>query len=603
MSDSLWKKEISFRRKPKEDAPAAVPELEPVVAIEPEPAPVPEPAEDTAVSAELPTPKGDYGWLTTSFDPNDLPDEMPAIAAPPVSGPPPLRVPLAETASSSPVDLEPVAAPAAPESAAAEPDAKPTPFWKKELSLGSGSKEPKAPKQPKAAKKPRRAKEPKGTWDPAEQTLPFWKRELKFGRKPKEKKEPKEPTAVKEPKEQKPPIWKRELKFERKPKEAKLPKGEQQPKGAKAPKQPREKKAKVSKTGIVGLKIGASQVAVARVMNTGGSPQLLQVARAPLPDGVVVGGELRDIETLAQTLKELFAKHKLPKRGVRLGIANNRIGVRTFEISGIDDPTQLANAIRFRAQETLPIPLEDAVLDWQLLSESIDEDTGQPIRRVLLVVAYRELVDRYVLACKKAGISVAGIDLEAFAMLRALAEPTAADAPAATGAQVVVNVGHDRSTFAVSDGRVCEFTRVLGWGGQNLSVAIARALDLTPSEARPIKHALSLVAQSTPPEGVTPEALGTAREAVIRELQSFARELVSSLRFYQNQPGSLGIGQLVLTGGSAHLPGFADELERLIGVPVSVGDPLNRVAIPKKFREPEYAIGSLTVAIGLGIED
>jgi len=77
VSDSLWKKEISFRRKPKEDALAAVPELEPVVAIEPEPAPVPEPAEDTAVPAELPAPKGDYGWLTTSFDPTDLPDEMP----------------------------------------------------------------------------------------------------------------------------------------------------------------------------------------------------------------------------------------------------------------------------------------------------------------------------------------------------------------------------------------------------------------------------------------------------------------------------------------------------------------------------------------------
>jgi Tfp pilus assembly PilM family ATPase len=91
---------------------------------------------------------------------------------------------------------------------------------------------------------------------------------------------------------------------------------------------------------------------------------------------------------------------------------------------------------------------------------------------------------------------------------------------------------------------------------------------------------------------------------VRRELQSFARELVSSLRFYQNQPGSLGIGEVILTGGTAHLPGFADELHRLIGVPVRVGDPLNRVALPKKFREPEdYMVGSLTVAIGLGIED
>src|SRR5206468_2224912 len=184
-------------------------------------------------------------------------------------------------------------------------------------------------------------------------------------------------------------------------------------------------------------------------------------------------------------------RHEQPKNGVRLGIANNRIGVRTFEIAGIDDPAQLANAIKFRAQETLPIPLEEAVLDWQLLSESTDEETGQVTRRVLLVVAYRELVDRYVLACKKAGINVSGTDLEAFAMLRALNAPVAPDAPPANGGQVVVNVGYVRSTFAVSDARVCEFTPVHGWGGQSLSVAIARALDCRPSEPAPVKPALS----------------------------------------------------------------------------------------------------------------
>ena len=264
----------------------------------------------------------------------------------------------------------------------------------------------------------------------------------------------------------------------------------------------------------------------------------MQVARAELADGVVVGGELRDVETLAQTLKQLFAANKLPKKSVRLGIANNRIGVRTFDIAGIDDAKQLANAIRFRAQETLPIPLEEAVLDWQVLSEWTDEETGQLTRRVLLVVAYRELVDRYVEACRKAGIRLSGVDLEAFAMLRALNAPAGDATP--TAAQVAVNVGHDRSTFAVSAGGTCEFTRVLGWGGQNLSVAIARVLDKTPSEVAPIKHALSLVATAELPEGMSAETMDTARVAVTRELQSFARELVSSLRFYQNQPGSLG---------------------------------------------------------------
>jgi Tfp pilus assembly PilM family ATPase len=85
-------------------------------------------------------------------------------------------------------------------------------------------------------------------------------------------------------------------------------------------------------------------------------------------------------------------------------------------------------------------------------------------------------------------------------------------------------------------------------------------------------------------------------------VQTFARELVSSLQFYQNQPGSLGIGEIVVTGGTAHLSGFAAEVERLIGVRVRIGDPLVRVKLGKKFKEPEQ-LGSLAVAIGLGIED
>ncbi|HEY6960479.1 MAG TPA: type IV pilus assembly protein PilM [Gaiellaceae bacterium] len=509
--------------------------------------------DDTPV-ADAPTlPPGDYGWLTADFDPEEhTPKDMPTVVAPPVTVPQ-----AAEPEPPSDPRLEPFVIPAIE-----LPEDEKVPFWKKELKF---ERKPKTPKAPKAKKE----KQPKAA------------------KAPKEKKE-KTPTT---------PFWKKELKLERKPKGEKAPK-QKQPK-AKRAKQPKVKGP--AKGAIVGLKIGASQVAAARVSN-GASPQLLQVAREPLPDGVVVGGELRDVETLAEALKELFAKNKLPKKGVRLGIANNRIGVRTFEIAGIDDSRQLANAIRFRAQETLPIPLEEAVLDWQVLGEWQDEESGQLVRRVLLVVAYRELVDRYVAACKKAGLRLQGIDLEAFAMLRALQQ--AAPADAAPGATVVVNVGHDRSTFAVSAAGICEFTRVLGWGGQSLSVAIARALDITPSEAMPIKHALSLVAQTPAPEGIDPASLSTARDAAQRELQTFARELVSSLRFYQNQPGSLGIAELVLTGGTAHLPGFAEELNRLIGVPVRVGDPLNRVAVPKKFHAPEdVSVGSLTVAIGLGIED
>jgi type IV pilus assembly protein PilM len=323
------------------------------------------------------------------------------------------------------------------------------------------------------------------------------------------------------------------------------------------------------------------------------------VARQELEPGIIVGGELRDPEALVSALKDFFKRHKLPRQGVRLGIANNRIGVRTFELSGIDDVKQLENAVRFRAHEALPIPIEDAVIDWQILDEWEGEEGVT--RRILLVVAYRDLLDRYVDACKKAGIKLVGIDLEAFALLRVIAEPLPAESGPTSAAIVVVSVGHDRSTFAVSDGRVCEFTRVLDWGGANLNIAIARELDIAPSEAEPIKRVLSLMRPDTP-EGLTEDQARRARDGIQRQLQSFARELVSSLQFYQKQPNSLGIGEIVLTGGTAHLHGLAEELQTLIGVSVRPGDPLTRVKVGKKIKDAEQ-VGSLATAIGLGIED
>jgi type IV pilus assembly protein PilM len=480
--------------------------------------------------------------------------------------------------------------------------------WNKEISFGRKQKDAEEPESLEEPLEPVESPEP----SPEPEREPA--AEVESEPEPATDDAP-EPAAVAEDQPEKSSLLKKEisLSFRRKPKEPKPPKGElvdEQPADAstKEPAHQARTKRSLRRQGgapkrarrVVGLKIGASQLAAARIVNNG-FPELVQVAREDLAPGLIVGGELREPEVLADALRAFFRKNKLPRQGVRLGIANNRIGVRIFEIAGIEDPKQLENAIRFRAQEALPIPIEEAVLDYHVLGERVDEE-GQKIRRILLVVAYRELIDRYVAACKKAGIRLAGIDLEAFALLRALGEPPAEESEGpADAALVVVSIGHDRSTFAVSDGRVCEFTRVLDWGGQTLDVAIARELDIAPSEADPLKRQLSLSGTNVP-EGLTQEQADNAREAVRRQLQTFARELVSSLQFYQNQPRSLGIGEILITGGTAHLVGLADELQRLMGVRVAVGDPLARVKLGRKVRETEQ-LGSLAVAIGLGIED
>jgi len=563
---SIWKKELSFGRKkqPKAEpvqvapeAEAAAPPLEPdaPAAVElvqhyaPEPPAAERHVELVPEPAEQPFPVA-------------VPDSEPET---PVEFVDLLAAALPET----PAPVAPPAPPAPQPAAAAEAVVVHPPVSAAQLPPLPDEQAP-APE----AKQKKKEKKQKAEQGDGAAHVPFYKRELSFGRK-------------------------RKSDFDETVEPKARPKAKRGRRSLSLPR-PALNTARAGKRAkrLVGLKIGASQLAAATVSNNGHA-EVLQLARDTLDPGIVSNGELREPELLAEALKAFFKRHKLPKRGVRLGIATNRIGVRTLEIAGIEDQKQLANAIRFRAQEALPIPIDEAVLDYQILSEG-KNDEGATTRRILLVLAYRDLIDRYVAACKKAGIQLVGIDLEAFALLRAVAAPRE-EGTAAQAALVAVTVGHDRTTFAVSDGRTCEFTRVLDWGGHTLDVGLARALDMAPSEVGDFKRELSLHGAEVP-EGLHPEQAVKARDALNRQVQSFARELVSSLQFYQNQPGSLGIGEIVLTGGTAHLSGFPEELGRLIGVRVRVGDPLVRVKIAKKLREPEQ-LGSLAVAIGLGIED
>ena len=550
---SIWKRELTFGRKKKDE------QSEPAEAVAPE-------------SEEAPVAEAPAVPVSPSFVPE--PVSYPTFEPEPVQDvvePQPVFAPTFEP--------EPVQDAVVPEPVFVPTfESEPVPVDEPAVSLEDELRES------IAALRDAAAHEPADT----EKRPPLWKRELSLGRKNKDNK-PEPPDAVA-------PEPVQEIAT---PDEA-----ENTNKKAKKQK-PEKKSSRVQRGGkggkkLVGLKIGASQIAAAHVRNDG-SPEVLRVARKQLERGIVVSGELRDPDALASALRVFFKENKLPKRDVRLGIASNRVGVRVLEVVGVDDPKLLGNAIRFRAQEILPIPLSEAVLDYRVLRERTDEN-GDVVREVLVAFAYRELVDRYTAVCRSAGIKLVGIDLGGFAMLRALVDP-AGDRGNLGGAAIVsVSLGHDRSIMSVSDGATCEFTRVVEWGGASLDTAVARILALTPSQAEPIKRQLTLDRHAPTPDGLSPEQAGRARTAMVQEVHAFVREFVSSLQFYQAQPGSLDIGEIVVTGGTAHMPGLVEQLRDAIGVAVRVGNPLGRVADADKFATEE-PLGSLTLAIGLGIED
>src|SRR3954447_8867130 len=169
--------------------------------------------------------------------------------------------------------------------------------------------------------------------------------------------------------------------------------------------------------GHVGLDIDGGYIAVAQV--SGGAVQ--HATSRELEPGIVVDGEVADPARLTEPLKDLFKDQGLPRR-VNLGVANQQIVVRHIELPHIADEREREAAIRFQTAETVAMPLEEAVIDHQLVGE-IEAEDGKKRSRVLVVAARRSMVDQLVAAVRGAGLRPEGVDLSAFALMRTLGRP------------------------------------------------------------------------------------------------------------------------------------------------------------------------------------
>src|SRR3954470_9638285 len=177
---------------------------------------------------------------------------------------------------------------------------------------------------------------------------------------------------------------------------------------------------------LVGLDIEAGSVAAAEV-HVNGSVQLKAAAVRSLSPGVFEDGEVADADGLAEALKALFSEHKLSKR-VRLGIGNQRVIARTLRLPAIESPAEMEAAVRFQAQEQVPMPLDQAVLEHQVVGGVPAEEGATPQVDVVVVAARRDMVTSFIEPLRRAGLQPEGVDLSAFAMIRALADAGMAEA-------------------------------------------------------------------------------------------------------------------------------------------------------------------------------
>ena len=381
---------------------------------------------------------------------------------------------------------------------------------------------------------------------------------------------------------------------------------------------------------VVGLDIQPGFVA-AVLGRCNGAVVAERAAAVSLPADTMREGDVVDVAVLSENLRKLFQRSRLSKR-VRVGVANQRTVMRTLELPPVTDAKELAAAVRFQAQDQVPMPLASAVLDFQPLG--IVETPGGPRQRVVLVAAQRDMVERLLAAVRGAGLTPVGVDMSAFALIRSLYRSGAAG-----GAERVLYLNVDGLTnVAIAEGTECRFTRVLGGGIEEIAAELAerrgiphdhaRALladvDLSPPPAdapqapakvasepdagadpagvetavlaEPAEELMSPDASLTAPQPAGPQAFverhagepAHAPEASREELvpsdepsaeeearavlengvRAIAGEVRNSLDFHRSQEGGGDVLRVVLSGSALELRGFAEALQSSLGVDV-----------------------------------
>lgn len=373
-----------------------------------------------------------------------------------------------------------------------------------------------------------------------------------------------------------------------------------------------------SKISYLGVDLGSASIKVAELANFKGRPRL-----------VTYGFSERDIketreditthpEETAMIIKEICQKSGVLAKKAIAALPNFSVFTSILNLPAMAKK-ELASAINWEAKKIIPMPLEDIILDWKIISElaskgeaTLAKTSGGLISseeslqtapgvasfkkifskpksnlKILLTGASRNLVKKYANIFKAAGLNLLSLETESFALIRSLVGND-------KSVLMLIDFGATTSSITVVENGVPVLSRSIEVGGLMVTRAISTNLNINLERAEQFKQDLALDLET---------ADNSLPQIVEKALSSILNEIKYTLNLYQEQ-NNKKVEKIILTGGSAllgHLPGY---LSRVLNINTYLGDPWARVIYPVELKPILDRLGArFAVAVGLAMRD
>lgn len=304
----------------------------------------------------------------------------------------------------------------------------------------------------------------------------------------------------------------------------------------------------------LGIDISDSSIEMLELKETGRSVRVVAHRRVRLPDGIVRDGRIVNADMLASKLRETYA---LPGYGAFtttsavVALPESQSYLHVFRLPAVISEQQLGEAIRYEAEETLPLFLDQTEHDYRIIGR--DEANQE----VLYVACLKDVVSAYRQVVEKAGLTPTVMENESAALARSVAGNQSDDAI------LIADIGARATVLTVYDRHAIRFSENVSFGGQRMDEALSHG------HAWPLKDAEAKRMAS----GFNAPDIATILDPLVAEVTESMRKVIASYAKRTNRH----IQRIVCGGGSCLVPGLIGIISQRLGLPVAIGDPLSDI--------------------------
>lgn len=333
-----------------------------------------------------------------------------------------------------------------------------------------------------------------------------------------------------------------------------------------------------------GLDIGFQNIRLVELLEDKNKIDLVAAGSIPMPPKAMSSNVPSDQEAVSIAIKKLVKDSGTKSRNVCIALPESQVFTRVIQVPQLSKQ-ELASAIRWEAEQYIPMPLDQVNLDYSILRDS--KETGSVNMEIILVAAPKTLVDRYVHIIEMSDLVVQIIETDCIATLRALSRSMKSVQTA-----MIMSITNQATNIIVTHNNVLQFSRSINAGSEALIRAVSETFNVSQAQAQ--EYLSTYGFEKDKLGGRILQASSTIMNMITKEVknaESFLKEKYKDVMFQT----------IFISGDIARLPGFVVYLAEVIGVESQLANPWIGITKDSKFLALEEEGPQYTTAIGLAL--